>query len=166
VTVQPTETERDAGATEGRPLPVCVGIVLCDRVIKDAVDGTYSFIRCVDTFNLSEVPRGDPGEVIDLDATSVVVMLKNAGAAGSFDILLRCEPPSGEAEPIGVVSADFTGAPESGTNVVAPMRFPWAGAGVYWLTVQIDGQVVGRNPFRVNLLPAPVSPGEAGTPVG
>jgi hypothetical protein len=164
--VLPAEEGQDGGPpTEvqapPRQLPVCVGVVMCERIIKDAEDGTFSFIRIVDTFNLPAEANNDTNDGIELGGTRLAIMLKSGGAIGKFDVKLMCEKPGEVAVPIGITTAEFTGRPEGGTNIAAAMKFPWHGEGLYWLKVEIDGEVVGRTPFRINIAEAPSKPDDS-----
>lgn len=144
--------EKTLKATEARTaseLPVCIALMVCDRVIIDKND-TVSAIRIVDTITLpqSDIPKEYDG--IELPALTILAILKKGESEGSFDYNLVCVDPNKNRRSIATAcNAVMTGEPQAGNNINTPLRLSNVIEGLYWIELLANNSLIGRTPFKV-----------------
>jgi hypothetical protein len=131
---------------------LCSGLVMCEKVIREAGTGKYTLINCFNNFNT----MGFPLQSIPF---YVFVMLTNCkGTFESINVTLRIEnPKTGQVffSSVGNVKL-VSGANLQGSEIleipfqVTPFLIPEAG--LYLLVVLVDNENIGKRSFTVTAL--------------
>jgi len=137
-----------------KDLPICIAMVVCDKVIIGE-DKVISAIRIIDVLHLVPQPgKSMPEGIVEFQQVSLLTIIKKAGASGRFDMKIFSVDPLGKRSEIGGAEIDFGNEfPETGRNTSEPLRLNWAGAGLYWIELKIDGRLIARTPLRINIVP-------------
>ena len=133
---------------------------MCDKVIIGE-DKSATIVRIIDTIAFHEGIPHKTGDLFELSDLRLFVSIKRGDATGKLQLLVTCVDPSGERTPTGMVSHEADGGPESGANVVGPVRFRWAGEGLYWLELNAGRATIARTPIRLNIQKSPVPEAKA-----
>ena len=123
--------------------------VLCERVLEEK-DGVLSLIRIVDRITNAATGPDAPDEMppapINLTA---VLSFKSGKARGSYTVKLRPEDPSGTQLPALDMPIHFEGEGDRGSNLVVNFNFVAEMAGLYWIDVLFEDDLITRMPLRV-----------------
>lgn len=119
--------------------------LLCEKALHET-DGVNSLIRVVDRWTISGPTEEMPPTAIQ---TTIVLMFKSGFHRGPGRVTITPVTPRDERMPAMDIPVLFEGDEDRGVNVVVPMAFPVQEAGVYWLGIALDGQVVSHIPLRV-----------------
>ena len=146
--------------------PYLIAAAICERAIQDR-DGVLTLVRMIDKITGTVAGQGsavpDTMPPIPVNLTLVVV-LKPGEARGRFRVTLRPEAPSGQRLPEAEVPVSFTGAPDTGANVLFGINMMAVEEGLYWFDVFLDSQLLTRTPLRVEY--SPLRTGSQATPPG
>ena len=143
-----SEKKKKAEADETGKSPLCTAMFACDNVIV-ADDKTVSIIRIIDSITLSAEEKHKMGSGLDFSNLRFFAAVKAGGARGKLTFLLLCTDPRGSSHPIGSAEATFDNGPESGANIISPLRLHWGGSGVYWFELQYNGLTLARTPIKL-----------------
>jgi hypothetical protein len=130
---------------EGIGGPFLQMAVFCDKVLTEA-DGVSSVIRVVDRWMVNGIAEIMPLTVI---STNIVLMLKSGLFRGKATVTVSPESPSGQKMPPIILSVNFEGDNDRGITLAIPLGFPVQEEGVYWFSLEVNGQLFTRMPFRV-----------------
>lgn len=125
--------------------------VFCEKALQEA-DGVLSLIRIVDTINVQTVGPDAPDQLpegMNID-TTLVVVLKPGDAKGNQSLRIILEHPSGERHDGPQMSVPFAGAPNSGVNVLVPLKMGIQDIGLYWADVFVNDRLVTRVPLEIS----------------
>jgi len=129
--------------TEGGPyLSIAT---LCERALQET-DGVISLIRVVDRWTVNGPTEEMPDTAIQ---ATIVVTLKSGFHRGAGRLTITPITPREVKLQAMDVPVHFEGDEDRGINVVAPMMFPVTEPGIYWFTIELDGQILSRIPLRV-----------------
>jgi len=118
---------------------------LCERALQET-DGVISLIRVVDRWTVNGPTEEMPSTAIQ---ATIVVTLKSGFHRGPGRLTITPFSPRDAKLPAMEVPIHFEGDEDRGINVVAPMMFQVAEPGIYWFSVELDGQIISRIPLRV-----------------
>jgi hypothetical protein len=122
---------------------------LCEHILEEK-DNVMSAIRIVDRYELTV-----PSEAVDnsdavfpLDINGLI-SFKSGGFKGQKELTITLINPSGE-KPGNPFKAQlrFEGN-EHGANVKLRFTLPAKEQGVYWLNIELDGELMSRIPLRI-----------------
>jgi hypothetical protein len=125
--------------------PYLSAALLCEKVLHE-VDGVNSLVRVVDRWTISGPTEDMPQTAIQ---TTLVLMFKSGIHRGPARLTITPVTPRNATLATIDIPVLFEGDEDRGVNVVIPMAFPVQEAGVYWLGVRLDGQIVSHIPLRV-----------------
>ena len=128
---------------DGGPYLQCA--LLCEKVLQEK-DGVISLIRAVDRWTVSGPTEEMPSTAIQ---ATIVIMFKSGIHRGPGRLTVTPVTPSDTRMPSMDISVLFEGDEDRGVNVVLPMSFPTAEAGVYWFEIALERQIVSHIPMRV-----------------
>jgi hypothetical protein len=147
-----------SSAEAPRARPLLAAAVLCERILTEK-DNVHSVIRIVDTFTVVEVPKDSaeakkPGVVVH-----AFIAFKSGAARGKYDVQLVLHRPSGEPDPLGEPNPMVLEGGVHGSTLQVTLHLGVTELGDYSIDVMVDGEVMTRMPFRLQLAPAaPTSP--------
>ena len=120
----------------------------CERVLRE-VDGVVSLIRVIDTVSHTERGIDPPQEMPPFRYPLwMIITLKSGRAKGRHDLTIRGELPSGEALPPTTLTVQLEGEGR-GTVLASKMDLEFTIEGLYWFSVDFDGQMITRLPLTV-----------------
>jgi hypothetical protein len=125
--------------------PYLSAALLCEKVLHE-VDGVNSLVRVVDRWTISGPTEDMPQTAIQ---TTLVLTFKSGIHRGPARLTITPVTPRNATLATIDIPVLFEGDEDRGVNVVIPMAFPVQEAGVYWLGVRLDGQIVSHIPLRV-----------------
>lgn len=129
--------------------PYVAVAAFCDQVIQGN-DGVLSLIRLIDTVQVQgqgpDAPTVLPGGVV---RTNLVIILRAGEARGAQTVRIALEYPDGSSKSPHEMSVNFAPGPHGGVNIVSPLAFEVASAGLYWADVSINDRLVTRVPLMV-----------------
>jgi hypothetical protein len=130
--------------------------VLCERVIEDK-DGVLSLIRIIDRVTHVVTDPDPPKEMPPSNlAFTGVIAFRSGEARGSYSVKLRPEAPSGQQLPAFEQTIHLEGE-DRGANLIVNFNFLAETAGLYWIDVLFEDEVVTRMPLRVIYQPQRLS---------
>lgn len=130
-------------------LPVCVAMLICDRVII-GIDQTATIVRIVDTVGVPDDPERKVGLPVEIGGVTLFVSVKRGGADGEYPLTLVSRGPNGKRSRIGEMKFLAEGEQQRGANMVGAIRFVWWGEGLYWYELETASRkVIGRTPMKV-----------------
>lgn len=130
-------------------LPVCVSLVVCEKVLIGD-DRTATIVRIIDTVGITpEIARTGLGAAVEVGGVSLFISMKNGDATSKYRLNLNVVDPGGNRRSIAHSDVMPRGDPQSGQNVVAPVRIYWAGPGVYWIELAVGNKRIARTPIQV-----------------
>lgn len=147
--------------------PYLSAAFLCERVLAEA-DGTKSAIRIVDRIN-HRPTVSEPAEELKPFGLRLFLFLrfKSGSARGPMALEVRLTKPSMESRTPIQQSVNFEGEDDRGIDFVAGLDLRVDEAGLHWLDVFLEGELVTRIPLRVVYLPqVRRRGGQAGGPQG
>ena len=132
--------KRPPATKRTKPLPVPRAILLCERVIQDALSGTISLICVLTRFNLTQFPGDLPGFSIFVQLVGGIVGHEYAFTVEIIDqaMVIARMPPM-------VLRFSYRGQVQDIIIRVPPVRL--AHAGVYEVVVLVDGNEVAHQTF-------------------
>lgn len=120
--------------------PVCLAVIVCEKVIHNAKTNSKSYIECFDTVAAQSVPVAARNLTIAASVTNVV---------GTADIVLRVTSPSG-SEALKVEGAVQAPDPLSTVDMVFELQnLKLPEFGMYHIDVLAGTEHVGGRRFRV-----------------
>lgn len=135
--------------------PYLVTAAFCERAIQER-DGVLSLIRMIDKITSTVAGPGpvvpDRMPPIPVNLTLAVV-LKPGEARGRFMVKVRPEAPSGQRLAEVELPVSFTGAPDTGANLLFGVNMIATEEGVYWFDTLMDDQLLTRTPLRIEYSP-------------
>jgi hypothetical protein len=154
-------------ADSPRPLPFVQVAALCERVLLEH-DNVPSAIRIVDTFNvdvvqmaadalggsavdLSTLPHVPGPPILPVQATLLLSMKSSSGQQEHFDAEIHSYNTEGELKSSAPFSFDV-GPAERGAMLVLNLHLMAEQEGLHHLDVLVDGRLLTRIPYRVNLV--------------
>lgn len=131
--------------------------VLCETVLQES-NGVLSLIRIVDRVTQTVVDPNAPEEMPPVVLNfKAVISFKSGEARGSYSVKLRPQDPSGQQLPSLDTPIHFEGEGDRGQNLIIDFRFRAEMAGLYWVDVLFEDDLITRMPMRVIYQPQRVS---------
>ncbi len=132
-------------------IPDLQASMLCDDVRQEA-NGKFIIIGVFDVVHARQYPLNFP---------RICVLTRWCGGEGTFQQVTRLLHPDQQkvvikGQPIAVRLAN---SEATVTNIEAFLNVPLEKPGIYWVEILLDNDLKLRYPLRVNLLPAPPTPG-------
>ena len=130
--------------------PFLAAAVLCEKVLTET-DGVLSIIRIVDRMMVraigpaEQIPDNLPPGVVDLTA---VISFKSGAARGRAKVSLGLEKPSGSSTKLADIPVLFEGE-DRGNNLILPLMLEVHEEGLYWIVVELDGELATKLPLRL-----------------
>jgi hypothetical protein len=146
----------------GKKIYVAAALV-CEKAIVGE-DKTLSLIRIVDTITLPEGLTVPAGAAFELTNLALVIILKTGeGKPGKHKVHFHWVMPSGDIFLAAESDIDLRDVPQSGgANLISHLRLRWEKAGLYFIEVRVDGDVVSRVPLNVQTSQVSVANTKAG----
>jgi Family of unknown function (DUF6941) len=131
---------------------LCSGIIICEKIIREAGTGKYNLINCFNNFNTMGFP------LMSIPFNAFVMLTNFKGSFDSINVTLRIENPK-----TGQVFFNSVGNVKlkEGTNLqgneilevpfqITPFIIPEAG--VYLFVILVDNEPIGKRSFTVTAL--------------
>lgn len=147
---KPSSKSKPKEANSGTPL--CIAMLFCERTLLDQ-GGVVTAIRIIDNVTLAETPPKPHtgGTLLEMSNITLLVVVKKGEASGRFDMGVVSVNPANERGPVGLAQAFFDGSPESGANIIVPLRLNWNGPGLYWIELMVKNKAIARTPIRIKV---------------
>lgn len=142
-----------------RPKPLLAAAFTCERILREA-DEVISAIRIVDTFTAHESLPDDAPINVSLWA---MIYFKSGPATGRYTVSLAMHPQGGENRPMGEpMPIDLLGGAH-GTTLGVELHIAVKQAGLYWVDVLVDGEMVTSMPITLRRAPSSAATRSIGT---
>lgn len=145
--------------------PYLIACLFCEKVLREQ-DGVMSFIRVTDKWLVPGSTEQMPLTVIQ---TNLAVLMKSGAFRGSAQIILTPYTPSKKQMPPIVIPVVFEADDDRGVAASSPLGFPVQEPGIYWIDIEVNGQLISRASITVlylrNQLPPSAVVDEPTTPL-
>ena len=129
--------------------PYVQAALFADMLLEDKT-GALSAIRIID--RITHVIQG-PSPPDDLPPfnrqLNALIALKPGGARGRQTFKLWQESPDGQRAVVGEGTFHFSGAPNTGANLMLALNVTFRQEGLFYFDVEVDGSILTRMPIEV-----------------
>jgi hypothetical protein len=134
--------------------PFLAAAVFCEGILED-MQGMLSVQRIVDGMLVSipsSVPADFPSKKNPIQLVQNILLIFRSGdKPGKHKLKLDIESPAGKKSKALQQEVELTQPPNGGLNFKTKTNLHIYSSGVFWVDVRLDGKLVTRMPFDVQI---------------